>query len=208
MGEYLAFISVKYEVDPDQFFNAIISAGENRKVKCGDLSIEGRGKTNNKHIFLIMKNGKVVAQFPISKEFLLERENPLRNFVETERIRRCLSKKNERPDSQSIGDLRTGLRHVNLKAKIVEVSEPKLVFTKYGNYANVAKALIEDETGSIKLCLWNDQINSVSIGDTVKIENARTYMFRGEKQLSLGKNGVLNNLEDQRKHQLAEELSV
>jgi replication factor A1 len=55
----------------------------------------------------------------------------------------------------------------------------------------VANALISDETGRIKLCLWNEQINSLSIGDTVQIENANISAFRGERQLRVGKKGIL-----------------
>ena len=85
------------------------------------------------------------------------------------------------------------MRHVNLKAKILEVAEPKRVVTRYGNNASVAKVLIADETGTIKLCLWNGQIDSVSVGDTIQIENAQASMFRGERQLTLGEKGTLNN---------------
>jgi len=89
--------------------------------------------------------------------------------------------------------LRTGMNHINLKAKILEVTQPKHVVTRYGNNASVAKALIADETGTIKLCLWNGQIDSVSVGDTIQIENAQASVFRGERFLSLGKKGTLNN---------------
>ena len=54
------------------------------------------------------------------------------------------------------------------------------------------KASIADETGTIKLCLWNGQIGSVSVGDTVQIENARVSAFKGERQMSLEKTGTLN----------------
>jgi ssDNA-binding replication factor A large subunit len=74
----------------------------------------------------------------------------------------------------------------------LEVAEPKNVFTRYGNRASVAKASIADETGTINLCLWNTQIDSVSAGDIVQIEDARVSSFRGESQLSLGKKGTLN----------------
>jgi replication factor A1 len=88
------------------------------------------------------------------------------------------------------------MNHDSLKAKILEVAKPRCVITRYGNYASVAKALIGDETGTVNLCLWNEQIGSVSVGDTVKIENARTSLFRGERQLSIGTRGQLNNVED------------
>jgi len=92
--------------------------------------------------------------------------------------------------------LRAGMNHVNLKAKVLEVTQPKQVFTRYGNYASLAKAVIEDNTGQIKLCLWNDQIDAVSPGATVQIENARASTFKGERQLSLGKTGTVSNIEN------------
>jgi ssDNA-binding replication factor A large subunit len=86
------------------------------------------------------------------------------------------------------------MKKVNLKAKVLEIARPILVFTRFGNYASVANALIADETGMIKLCLWNEQINSISIGDTIQIENASTSTFRGERQLRIGKKGILRNV--------------
>ncbi len=195
-GEYLAFLSIKYEVDSSELFYALISAEEKQKARCGNLSIECRGKTQNKAIFLIMNDSRVVAQFPVSEEFLLERGNPIKDFMKTDMIRRHLVKKSRGSRSLPIGDLRTGMSHVNLKARVLEIPRPKLVVTRFGNYASVANALIADETGTIKLCLWNEQINSISIGDTIQIENARTSTFRGERQVRIGKKGTLSNIED------------
>jgi hypothetical protein len=194
-GEYLAFLSAKYEVDPDTLFCALLSAGENRKARCGNLSIECRGKTKGKVIFLITKDSKVIAQLSVSEKFLSQKGNPIRNFMETDMVRKQRAKRIKSPVAHSIEDLRAGMKHVTLKAEVLEVTPPKRVVTRYGNYASLAKALIADETGKIKLCLWNEQIDAVSAGDTVQIENARTSTFKGERQLSLGKNGTLNNIE-------------
>jgi len=136
-------------------------------------------------------NAGVLAQFRIPEDFLLERDNPLGKFLETDKIRRYLSMK-----GRAIKDLRSGMKHVNLAAKILEIAEPRRVTTRYGNYAIVAKAVIEDETGTINLCLWNEQIGCVSVGNTVQIENARASLFRGERQLSIGTKGQLNNVAD------------
>jgi len=194
-GEYLAFLSIKYEVDPDSLFYAIISANENQKSTCGSLSIECRSKQKNKLILLITKDTKVVAQFPIPEEFLLEQNNPIKEIRKTNMFRRHPFTKDSEPHSFQIGDLRIGMKKVNLKAKVLEIAKPTLVFTRFGNYASVANALIADETGTIKLCLWNEQIDSISIGDTVQIENASTSKFRGERQLRIGKKGILRNME-------------
>ena len=125
----------------------------------------------------------------------MNRSNQLGNFMKNDRIRRYTAKKARTATATSIKDLRTGMSHVSLKVKILELAEPKHVVTRYGNPASVAKVLIADETGTIKLCLWNGQIADVSAGDTVQIENAQVFTFRGERQMSLGKTGTLSNVE-------------
>jgi len=139
-----------------------------------------------------MRGSEVIAQFPMDKEFLLNRSNQLRNYMETDKIRSFISRKNRMSSAHSIEDVRVGMKNVNLKVKILEVEEPKRVFTRYGNPAIVTKVLVGDETGRIKLCLWNGQIDGVSIGETVQIRNAQVAMFRGERFLNLGKKGTLN----------------
>jgi replication factor A1 len=175
--------------------HALRSAQEHKKSRCEKLSIECRGKIKNKLIFLIIKESEVIAQFPIVEDFLLNKNNQLRNFMENDRIRNYILKKDRAATANSIKDLRTGMRHINLKAKILEVAEPKHVVTRYGNNASVAKALIADKTGTIKLCLWNGQIATVSAGDTVQIDNAQVSEFKGERQMTLGKRGTLCNVE-------------
>ena len=194
--EYLAYLSVKYEVDPDELLNALVTAGEDKKSTCGGLSIVRRGSTEDTVAFLIMKDSKVVAQFPVSREFLLERFNPIKDFMKTDMVQRLLARKSMGSHSLPIRDLRHGMRHVSLKARVLEIPASKLICTRFGNYASVANALIADETGTVKLCLWNEQITSVSKGDTIQIENARMSSFRGERQLSIGRKGTLSNVAD------------
>lgn len=195
VGEYLAFLSVKYEVDPEKFLAALSRAGEGRKTSCGQFSIECRGKIKAKQIFSIKNESGVIAQFLVSTDFLSEKGNSLSKFMDTDMVRKQMLRKRKLTHSHFIKDVRSGMKHVNLKAKILAVAEPRQVVTRYGNYAEVAKALIADETGTIRLCLWNEQISAVSAGDTVEIGNARASMFRGERQLTIGIKGVLNNAE-------------
>jgi replication factor A1 len=195
-SEYLAFLSAKYEVDPDRLFQALTLAEESKKSKCGDLSIEWRGETRDKVMLLILKGSKVVAQLSVFKEFLLEQGHPIRDFMGTEKIRRFLAKKTRQSSLLPIKDLRSGMTQVYLKAKVLEVPKPSLVHTRYGNCASVANALIADETGSIRLCLWNEQIGRISAGDTIQIKNARTSTFKGQRQLNIGRKGLLSSVDD------------
>jgi replication factor A1 len=191
LGEYLAFLSVKYSVDSDKFFQVLVSTKEFQKAECGDLLIECRGKTGDERIFLIREASEVVAQLRVSEDFLLESGNPLKKFMDTNRVRRYVAKKSNMLRSSCIGDLRVGMRHVNLDAKVLEVPEPTYVYTRFGNNAIVANAVIGDATGTIKLCLWNDQIGCVSVGDSIQIRNARAFAFKGEKQLRVGTKGTV-----------------
>ena len=194
--EYLAILSAKYDIDPDKFFSALASAWEDKKSKCGDFAIECRSRTQEKVMFLILKDSHVVAQFSVLREFLLDQGHPIKNLMDTQRIRRFLIKKEMRSSSFTIKGLKSGMRQVNLKAKVLEIPKPNLVCTRYGTYASVTNALIADRTGTIRLCLWNEQIGSISTGDTIQIENGRTSMFRGQRQLNIGRKGLLSSIED------------
>jgi len=85
------------------------------------------------------------------------------------------------------------MRRVDVEAKIVQKSDPREVLSRYSNETyRVADAIIKDETGTIKLTLWNEQIDQVNIDDTVKIENGYIRSFRGEIQLNVGRYGKLS----------------
>jgi replication factor A1 len=190
-SEYLALLTIKYEVDPDKFFDAMISAEKNRKSQCGTLCIECRAKQKRNVIFLITQGSKVVAQFKITEEFLSKKNNPIKAVRNTYLNDKYTTKKIEELKPLQIKDLRVGMKKVNIKAEVVEVSKPKAVVTRFGNHASVANALVTDGTGKIKLCLWNEQIEKVTVGDTVQIENARISAFKNERQMRVGKNGKL-----------------
>lgn len=190
-SEYLALLTVKYEVDADKFFDALVSAGKNRKTKCGNLSIECRSKQNRNVIFLITQQSKVVAQFKIPETFLHKKKNPIKEATNNYLENIYPTKKAEESQQLQIKDLRVGMKKVNLKAKVIEISKPKYVITKFGNHATVANATVKDNTGIIKLCLWNDQIDSITVGDIIQIENARVSAYRNERQMRIGKKGKL-----------------
>jgi replication factor A1 len=195
-GEYLALLAVKHDVDADELFHALLSAGEIGESKCDHLSVECRGKKNGKVIFMISEGSEVVAQLPISEQFLSRQGNPIRSHMTTGLAREYSNRQVDSDRSWSIQDLRVGMKRVNLKAEVLEVSEPRRLVTRYGNNACLAKALVSDGTGEIKICLWNESVDAVSEGDTVQVGNARVTVFKGEKQLSLGKTGTLEVIEN------------
>ena len=188
--EYLARISVKNEVDSGKFFSSFLDAFQHDEATCGELSIECRMKTRDHAIFLITNTHKVVAQFPIP-ERILAKTNPLKEFTyRLSSIRNSAQK--AKSSHYQIKDLRVGMRRVNVKARVLEVSQPRLVATRFGFYANVTNILITDETGTIQLPLWNKQIDEISVGGLIQVENANIIIFRGVRQLKVGRSGKVS----------------
>ena len=91
-----------------------------------------------------------------------------------------------------IEELRDGMKRVNVVGKIVQKSDTREVRSRYKDETyRVADALIDDDSGTIKLTLWNEQIDRVNVNDRVKIENGYITTFRGEIQLNVGRYGTL-----------------
>ncbi|MGI0037829.1 MAG: OB-fold nucleic acid binding domain-containing protein [Nitrososphaera sp.] len=90
-----------------------------------------------------------------------------------------------------IGELKAGMRNVSVTGKVDSVGEPRTVNLKAGGTNNVADAIISDESGSMKLSLWGDDINKVQTGDRVSIENGYINTFKGENSINIGKFGKL-----------------
>ena len=94
-----------------------------------------------------------------------------------------------------INELKAGANSVEIEATVAEKSEPREVITKYGKRLNVASATLKDDTGSIIISLWGKDIDSIGVGDKIKITNGYVGEFRGTPQLSTGKYGKIEVLE-------------
>ncbi len=90
----------------------------------------------------------------------------------------------------NISELRARQGSVNLEAVVKSIEEPR-AFNKFGRDLRVTNAIIEDDSGSIKLTLWNADIDNVHVGDTVRVTNGFVNEFKGENQLTTGKFGKL-----------------
>ena len=80
------------------------------------------------------------------------------------------------------------MREVNIVVKVVSKSEARSV--SEGAH-KIVDALVGDETGSVLLTLWDDNIEKVNEGDTVKIGNGYVRLFRGSMRLNVGRYGTL-----------------
>lgn len=89
-----------------------------------------------------------------------------------------------------ISELQINQGKVDVEAEVKSVEEPKS-FNKFGRELKLANAIISDDSGEVKLTLWNDDVEKVKAGNKIKITNGYVSEFKGEKQLTSGKFGKL-----------------
>ena len=83
--------------------------------------------------------------------------------------------------------------NVNVEGIITEIGETKN-FNKFGRQLMVADAILKDDSGTVKLTLWNDDVSKYMVGDKIKITNGYVGEFQGEKQLTAGKFGKIEKI--------------
>jgi replication factor A1 len=96
------------------------------------------------------------------------------------------------PVEAKVGDLTPQSKAVNVTAKVVSKTEVREIpMGRDGSAHKVSDALIGDETGVVYLTLWDDNIEKVNEGDSIRIENGYVTLFKGNIRLNIGKYGKL-----------------
>jgi len=79
--------------------------------------------------------------------------------------------------------------------KVTVTSKPEArSFDKFGKKGRVTTARIKDDTGECDLTLWNDDIEKVNEGDTIKLTDCWVKEWNGKVQISTGKNGKIEKI--------------
>ncbi|UZE94251.1 MAG: DNA-binding protein [Candidatus Pacearchaeota archaeon] len=89
-----------------------------------------------------------------------------------------------------IADLKVGQKADIEEATIAEIGEIR-TFVRFGRPIRVATATVKDDTGTINMSLWNEDIDRVKEGDKIKLTNGFCKEFQGEKQVTTGKLGKI-----------------
>lgn len=84
----------------------------------------------------------------------------------------------------------------NLTLDAVEVTEKGDVreFSRFGKLGKVCTCKVKDDSGSIELTLWNEEVDSIEVGDKLKLTDGWCKEWQGNLQASTGKNGKLEKL--------------
>jgi len=102
-------------------------------------------------------------------------------------------------ESISISDIRSGTSSIDLLAWVMQVGNTRKFTTKEGNEGEVVTLLLADETGSIRLNLWNEkarETSKINRGDLLSIRNAYVRTWHENVTLNLGSEGEINVSED------------
>ena len=96
------------------------------------------------------------------------------------------------PVEAKVGELTPQSRAVNITAKVVSKTEIREIpMGRDGSPHKVCDALVGDETGVVYLTLWDDNIEKVNEGDSIRVENGYVTLFKGNIRLNIGKYGKL-----------------
>ena len=188
--EQLALIAVKHNVDTNEFFSAIGKAWNQKTAQCKQLTITCRMKLKQSAVFLFTVDGVIIAQFPITT-IIVQGKNQLEGYAKILLSKKASQAKSFELLNPRIKDLKAGMKRINLKAKVLEIPKSKMIYTRYGTTASVSNVLITDETGSVRMSLWNDQIEMVQKDDLISITNGKVGWYSGEPQIRIGRRGSL-----------------
>ena len=90
-----------------------------------------------------------------------------------------------------VKDLSPSAKQAYLVAKVVNVGERRDITTRTGQTRQLSEATVGDETGTVIMSLWDDQIDAVNEGDVLSITNGYVSLVRGHMRLNVGKYGSL-----------------
>lgn len=81
-------------------------------------------------------------------------------------------------------------QNATIDATITAISAVRDVTTSRGP-AQVADVTLQDDTGTITLTLWGEDIKRFSVGQKIRITDGWVKDFRGKLQISMGRSGKI-----------------
>jgi len=191
---YLIQFARKHNLTPNNLHASLLATRQRGNAQCGSLRIEIRSRGEKSSTYMFSVKGTPLAQANLQNDSITKLERLPEGFLQANEPRS--SKKLDANTVSAIGSLRLGLSGVSFKASVIRKSQVRAVISQDGNPLLVCDVTLSDGTGEIPLAIWNSQIDTVSQGDTVQVQNARVRSYKGEIQLSLGrKTGLLTVLE-------------
>jgi ssDNA-binding replication factor A large subunit len=155
------------------------------------MTITCRKKSDGNAVFMITVDEKIVAQLKL-------RDKTLDNMRDVSQLdlsgldeMKIRVPRKQKGAEMKIKDLTAGMKNFKLRAKVIEKSAPKIVYSKWGSPVNFSSVMISDEAGTINMTLWGNQADMVSVGDAISVEGASTKKFAGKLQVRIGRGKLI-----------------
>ena len=99
-------------------------------------------------------------------------------------------------NSQKIVDVKDGMGDINLCGRVVDISDVRTFSKKDGGEGRVCNITIGDETGKIRVTLWDEKTDftkEISFDDSIEIINgyARENNFNQQVEIQVGNRSVI-----------------
>lgn len=95
-----------------------------------------------------------------------------------------------------VKDLNPESKNVNAVVKVISAGEERSIASKFGGERRLKEFTVGDESGTVVMTLWEDQVNLANEGDTLSIENGYISLVRGNMRLNIGKYGKFGKAKD------------
>lgn len=188
---YLARISRESDFDLKTVLECVYKAWRDGRSSYRTMTATCRKKSDRYAVFMITVDGRIVAQLKL-------RDKTLDNMRDVSQLdlsgldeMKIRVPRKQKGAEMKINDLTAGMKNFKLRAKVIEKTAPKIVYSKWGSPVNFSSVMISDETGTINMPLWGNQADMVSVGDAISVEGASTKKFAGKLQVRIGRGKLI-----------------
>ncbi|MFW9779965.1 MAG: hypothetical protein ACFFE8_14005 [Candidatus Heimdallarchaeota archaeon] len=93
-----------------------------------------------------------------------------------------------------IGNVQPLQKHINVVFQVTQKDdEREIVSRKTGETHRVCDFTVADDTGSITLTLWNEDIDNIELESVYKLSNGFANIYRNSLRLAKGKFGTIES---------------
>ncbi|WP_370574842.1 OB-fold nucleic acid binding domain-containing protein [Methanomethylovorans sp.] len=108
--------------------------------------------------------------------------------------------------STKISDIKDGMGSINVVGRLLDISDVRTFNKKDGSKGSVSNITIGDDTGKIRITLWDDKTDKMTelrLGDAVEVINgyARENNFNQQVEIQVGNHGIIKKTETSVKYQ-------
>lgn len=188
---YLARISREYDFDLKTVLEYVYRAWRDGRTSYRTMTVTCRKKSDGYAVFMITVDERIVAQLKLRDKTLDSMRDVSQLDLSGLDEMKIRVPRKQKGAEMKIKDLTAGMKNFKLRAKVIEKTAPKIVYSKWGSPVNFSSVMISDETGTINMPLWGNQADMVSVGDAISVEGASTKKFAGKLQVRIGRGKLI-----------------